>query len=228
MKKHKLTCGLVIIALLSAFALAPTQNDKMVAGLKEALNVGTKNAVAAGSKMNGYYGNPKIRIPFPAEVQHMEKELRKVGMSKQVDDFVVSMNRAAEGAAKEATPVFVDAIKKMTVTDAAGLLKGGDYAITGYFRKKSDAELVQKFTPSVSKSLANVKALKYWNDLAAAYNKIPLVKKTNFDVTSYTTRKAVDGLYVLMADEEQKIRKNPAARVTSTLKDVFGNIVKGP
>ncbi|MCC6684080.1 MAG: DUF4197 domain-containing protein [Bacteroidia bacterium] len=227
MKQIHLTTALGAFLLLSAFVFAPAQNDKMVAGIKDALNVGTKNAVAAGSKLNGYYGNPKIKIPFPPEVQQVEKELRKVGMGKKVDEFVVGMNRAAEGAAKEATPVFVDAIKKMTVTDAVGLVKGGDNSITNYFKKKSDAELVQKFTPAVSKSLTNVQAAKSWNELAAVYNKIPFVKKTNFDITTYTTRKAVDGLYTLIADEESKIRKDPAARVTSTLKDIFGKVV-GP
>jgi len=227
MKQIHFTTALSVFLLLSAFVFAPSQNDKMVAGIKDALNVGTKNAVASGSKLNGYYANPKIKIPFPPEVQHVEKELRKVGMGKKVDEFVVGMNRAAEGAAKEATPVFVDAIKKMTVTDAVGLVKGGDNSITNYFKKKSDAELVQKFTPAVSKSLTNVQAAKSWNELAAVYNKIPFVKKTNFDITTYTTRKAVDGLYTLIADEESKIRKDPAARVTTTLKDIFGKVV-GP
>ncbi len=227
MKQIRFTAAIGLFLLLSAFIFGPTQNDKMVAGIKDALNVGTKNAVASGSKLNGYYGNPKIKIPFPSEVQHVEKELRKVGMGKKVDEFVVGMNRAAEGAAKEATPVFVDAIKKMSVTDAVGLVKGGDNSITNYFKKKSDAELVQKFTPAVSKSLTNVQAAKSWNELAAVYNKIPFVKKTNFDITTYTTRKAVDGLYTLIADEESKIRKDPAARVTSTLKDIFGKVV-GP
>ena len=228
MNKSGIAVLFITVFALSAFVIIPAQSDKMVAGVKEALNVSTKNAVASASKLDGYYKNPKIKIPFPAEVKDVETAMRKAGQGKRVDDFVMSLNRAAEGASKEATPVFVDAIKKMSVTDAMGLVKGGDNSITRYFKNKSDAQLVQKFTPSVNKSLENVKAVKQWNDIAAIYNKLPLVKKQNLDVGAYTTRKAVDGLYVLMAEEEKKIRTNPAARITGTLKDVFGTILKGP
>ncbi|HLP34108.1 MAG TPA: DUF4197 domain-containing protein [Bacteroidia bacterium] len=205
----------------------PAQDDKITQGLKEALTVGTKNAVSLASKTDGYYKNPKIKIPFPAEVKDMEKSLRKVGVNKPVDDFVMSMNRAAEGAAKDAAPIFLDAVKKMSVTDGMSLLKGDDNAITKFFKKKTDAQLVQKFTPKIDQSLKTVKATQYWADLAGTYNKLPLVKKQNLDLTSYTTRKAVDGLYTLIADEEKKIRNNPAARVSNVLKDVFGNMLGG-
>lgn len=205
----------------------PVQDDKLTKGLKEALTVGTKNAVGLASKTDGYYKNPKIKIPFPAEVKDVESSLRKIGMNKPVDDFVVSMNRAAEGAANDAAPIFLDAVKNMSVTDGMGLLKGGDNAITKFFKKKTDAQLVQKFTPKIDQSLKNVKAVDYWNKLSSSYNKLPMVKKQNLNLTSYTTRKAVDGLYTLIADEEKKIRNNPASRVSNVLKDVFGNMLGG-
>jgi hypothetical protein len=218
---------LTLTALCTQSFRKPQLDDKLTQGLKEALTVGTENAVKAASKTDGYFKNPKIKIPFPAEVKDVETSLRKVGMNKPVDDFVLSMNRAAEGAAKDATPIFIGAIKSMSVSDGMSLLKGGDNAITKFFKKKTDAQLVQKFSPKVEQSLKNVKAVQYWNDLSSAYNKLPFVKKQNLNLTSYTTRKAVDGLYTLMAEEEKKIRNNPAARVSNVLKDVFGNMLGG-
>lgn len=224
-KQYLLSLTAAAIGLL-AFT-RPVQDDKLTKGLKEALTVGTKNAVGLASKTDGYYKNPKIKIPFPAEVKDVESSLRKIGMNKPVDDFVVSMNRAAEGAANDAAPIFLDAVKNMSVTDGMGLLKGGDNAITKFFKKKTDAQLVQKFTPKIDQSLKNVKAVDYWNKLSSSYNKLPMVKKQNLNLTSYTTRKAVDGLYTLIADEEKKIRNNPASRVSNVLKDVFGNMLGG-
>lgn len=226
MKKYSFLMGVILLLSLTAF-YKPTQDDMMTRGLKEALNVGTKNAVGLASKVDGYYKNPKIMIPFPPEVKNVAQKMKDVGLQKPVDDFVLSMNRAAEGAATEATPIFLGAIKGMTVADAGKLLKGGDYAITDFFRRKTDGQLIEKFTPVVAAQMNKMKVVNNWSSVQSSYNKIPFVKKSSFDPTSYTVRKAVDGLYILMADEEKKIRTNPAARTTDVLKKVFGNLGLG-
>jgi hypothetical protein len=192
-------------------------------GIKEALVNGTGNSVKVVSVPDGYWGNPEIKIPFPAEAQEMESKLRAIGMGKKVDEFNVSMNRAAEKAATEAKPIFVAAIKGMTVRDAINIVKGSDNAATMYLRNTTTPELVEKFQPVIKTSLDNVNATKYWTDLITIYNKIPLVKKMNPNLSDYVTRKAIDGLFIMIAKEEIKIRKDPMARTSELLKKVFGN-----
>jgi hypothetical protein len=192
-------------------------------GIKEALVNGTGESVKLVSVVNGYWANPEIKIPFPAEAKEMESKLRAIGMSKKVDEFNESMNRAAEKAASEAKPIFIAAIKGMTVRDAINIVKGSDNAATTYLKNTTSPELVAKFQPIIKTSLDDVNATKYWSDLITLYNKIPMVKKMNPDLPQYVTTRAIDGLFIMIAKEELKIRKDPMARTSELLKKVFGN-----
>lgn len=196
-------------------------NDEIVNGLKEALTVGVQNAGSAASKLNGFNKNELIRIPFPEEAKKMESTLRKIGMNKEVDEFEEVLNRAAELASKKAAPIFISAIKSMKVSDGLNILKGEDDAATNYLKASSQDSLYTAFLPIIESALKEVNVTKYWNPLAAAYNKIPLTTKVNPDLEDYTTKKAMEGLFTLLALEEQKIREQPAARVTDLLKKVF-------
>ncbi len=192
-------------------------------GIKEALVNGTGESVKVVSVLNGYWGNAEIKIPFPPDAQEMETKLRTIGMGKKVDEFNESMNRAAEKAATEAKPIFVTAIKEMTVRDAINIVKGENNAATIYLKNTTSPQLIGKFQPVIKTSLDNVNATKYWNDLITIYNKIPLVKKMNPNLSEYVTQKAVDGLFIMIAKEELKIRKDPMARTSDLLKKVFGS-----
>ena len=192
-------------------------------GIKEALVNGTGESVKMVSTLDGYWGNPEIKIPFPAEAKDMESKLRAMGMGKKVDEFNESMNRAAEKAATEAKNIFIAAIKNMTVRDAINIVKGTDNAATMYLKNNTSPELIGKFRPIIKTSLDNVNATKYWSDLITVYNKIPFIKKMNPDLPQYVTQKAIDGLFIMIAKEELKIRKDPAARTSELLKKVFGN-----
>jgi Protein of unknown function (DUF4197) len=192
-------------------------------GIKEALVNGTNESVKLVSVLNGYWGNPEIKIPFPSEAKEMESKLKAIGMSKKVDEFNESMNRAAEKAANEAKPIFIAAIKGMTVRDAINIVKGADNAATVYLKNTTSPELVNKFQPIIKTSLDDVNATRYWSDLITIYNKIPMVKKMNPNLTQYVTQKAIDGVFIMIAKEELKIRKDPMARTSELLKKVFGN-----
>ncbi len=198
-------------------------NQDIIKGLKEALTIGSKNSSDRASKMDGYLKNPKIKIPFPKEAQEMESSLRTVGMGPQVDKFVLTLNRAAEDAAKEAVPIFKDAVMKMTITDGMSILKGSDNAATTYLKNATTAELTAKFKPLIANSMNKVQVTKYWNPLAKKYNQLPMARKVNPNLEDYVTKKAIEGLFVLVAEEEAKIRKDPSARVTDILKQVFGH-----
>ena len=198
-------------------------NDEVVKGLKEALAVGTRNSSDMASKADGFYKNPKIYIPWPPEAAEMREKLMKLGFSKKIEEFEMSLNRAAEEAALKAAPIFVDAITNMSVGDGFAILKGADTAATNYLRKTTYNPLTVQFTPVVKEAIEKVKVTSYWEPLVTAYNKLPLVKKQNPDLNAYVTNKAIDGLMLLIADEEIKIRKDPAARVTDLLKKVFAN-----
>jgi hypothetical protein len=197
-------------------------SEDIASGLKEALTKGVSKGSDEVSKENGYFKNPEIKIPFPPEVKQVESTLRKMGMNDQVDKFVLSLNRAAEDAAKEAKPIFVSAIKQMTIQDAGKILKGEDDAATQYLNKTTSGQLKDKFKPIIKASLDKVNATKYYKELITAYNKVPLVKKVNPDLDQYATDKATDGLFVMIAKEEKNIRENPGARTTELLKKVFG------
>jgi len=199
----------------------PTDQE-VISGLKEALSLGSQNAAGLASRIDGYYKNPAIFIPFPPEAKAVEEKVRALGMDKQVDDFVRTLNRAAEEAAKEAAPIFVDAVKQMTIQDGWAILKGDNHAATTYLKDKTSHPLYEKFKPVVSRAIQKVEVTKYWNPIINAYNKIPFVQKMNPDLEDYTTRKAIDGLFYLVSKEEEKIRQDPGARVTELLKKVFG------
>lgn len=198
-------------------------NAEVISGLREALKVGTNNGTSMASKLDGYYKNPRLFIPFPPEVNNVKEKVEALGMKSQVDKFVMTMNRGAEEAAKEAAPIFINAIKAMTINDGFSILKGGDGAATSYLKDKTTAELFSKFLPVVKNCLSKVKLTDYWNPVITTYNKIPGVEKKNPDLDKYVTERAISGLFLLIADEENKIRKDPAARISDILKKVFGS-----
>ena len=197
--------------------------DQVIAGLKEALSQGISNGSDQASAVDGYLKNQFIRIVFPPDAAKVESRLRQIGLGAEVDKFIVSMNRGAERAAKEAKPIFLQAIKSMTIEDAWGILKGEEDSATKYLQRTTSASLEKKFQPIIAQSLNEVNATRYYTDLVNTYNKIPLVEKVNPDLDQYVTSKAIDGLFVLVAEEEAKIRRDPAARTTALLKKVFGN-----
>jgi hypothetical protein len=194
---------------------------KIGSGLKEALKVGTENAVNLTGRTNGYLGNKAIKILMPKELQVVEKGLRTVGYGKQVDEFVVSMNRAAEKAAPQARDIFWSAIGDMTIEDGRKILTGGDTSATQYFKGKTSNKLATAFRPTVDRSLHDVGATRQYQDLVGRAQSIPFAKSVSFDLTDYVVGKALDGLFHVVGEEEKKIRKNPAARTTDLLKEVF-------
>jgi hypothetical protein len=197
-------------------------NDEVISGLKEALEVGTKRGTDKLSALDGFFKDAAIKILMPPEAQKVESTLRSVGLGKQVDRAILSMNRAAEDAAKSATPIFVDAIRQMSIQDAFGILKGGDFAATNYLKEKTTASLTEAFRPVIETSLKKVDATKYWNTVFTTYNKFSS-EKVNTDLAAYVTDKALTGIFYQVGQEEQKIRKDPVARTTDILKKVFAN-----
>lgn len=202
----------------------PLTTNEVAEGLKEALVNGISNGSDLASMVDGYFKNPRIKIPFPPDVKKVEDKLRQIGLGSEVDRFVLTLNRGAEDAAKEAKPIFITAIKSMTIQDAWGILKGNETAATDYLKRVTSAQLREKFKPVIANSLNKVNATKYYTDLVTTYNKIPFVQKVNPDLNEYATTKAMDGLFLLIADEEKKIRKDPVARTTELLKKVFGSV----
>jgi len=200
---------------------APSQSQ-VVEGLKQALTIGTQNSASRLSAVDGFFADAAVKILMPPEAKSVEKTLRTFGLGSLVDKTILSLNRAAEDAAKSATPIFVDAIKQMTITDALGILQGGDFAATDYFKSKTTASLTAAFSPVIAKSLDKTEATKYWSDMFTAYNKFS-TKKVPTDLNAYVTQKAIDGIFYEVGLEEQKIRKDPAARVTDILQQVFGS-----
>jgi hypothetical protein len=213
----------MVNSVITGTAAPKLTNDEVIKGLREALSVGTNNSSGTASKLDGFYKNARVFIPWPAEAQAMKDKLLKMGFTKKVQDFEMSLNRAAEEAALKAAPVFLDAITNMSVQDGFAILKGADTAATGYLRKTTYSPLEAKFMPIVKEAIAKTKVTSYWTPLATAYNKLPGVKKQNPDLDKYVTNKAINGLMLLISDEETKIRKDPAARVSDLLKKVFGS-----
>ena len=196
-------------------------NTEITNGLREALNVSTNNATGSASKINGFLNNPLIKIPFPPEVKIVETKARQFGMGSQVNRFVSTMNKAAEEASKQAAPVFLNAIKGMSITDGLTILQGGDNAATNFLQNRTSAELTSKFSPIVKAAMNKVELTKFWNPIINAYNRIPGVSRRNPNLEQYVTQKALEGLFKLIAQEETKIRKDPASRVTDILRKVF-------
>ncbi|MEP6626690.1 MAG: DUF4197 domain-containing protein [Ginsengibacter sp.] len=197
-------------------------NADVVAGLKEALRVGTDSSTYHLGLLNGFFKDDMIKILMPPEAQKVEKTLRDVGLGSVVDKAVLSMNRSAEDASKYVGNIFINAIKQMTIQDAFGILRGGDRAATDYLKRTTTAQLTAAFKPIVSKSLQFTDATKYWKDVFSTYNRFSNTP-VNTDLTSYVTQKTLDGLFYHISLEEQAIRKDPAARVTDILKKVFAN-----
>lgn len=193
----------------------------VVAGLKAALETGTGRSVQKLSATDGFFRDAVIKVLMPEEAKKVESTLRKFGLGKQVDDAILSMNRAAEDAAKDAAPIFINAIKGMTIQDAWGILKGGDSSATRYLREKTTVSLTEAFRPVIERSLEKVNATKHWNTVFSNYNKFSK-DKVNTDLAAYVTEKALFGIFYQVAQEEAKIRKDPAARTTEILKKVFG------
>lgn len=191
-------------------------------GLKEALIKGISTGSDLVSQVDGYFKNPAIKIPFPPDVKKVEDRLRQIGFGNEVDKFVMTLNRGAEDAAKEAKPIFVTAIKSMTIQDAWGILRGNDNAATEYLKRTTSPQLKEKFKPVIQNSLSKVNATKYYHDIVTRYNQIPTVQKVNADLDDYATDKAIEGLFLMIAKEEKNIRDNPVARTTELLKRVFG------
>ena len=199
-------------------------NEEVVSGLKEALRLGTERSVEKSSLVDGFWNDARIRIPFPAEAIKVKNTLTDLGIKKPVEDFEHALNRAAEEATKEAVPVFVDAITNMSIQDGFNLLRGGENAATNFLREKTSETLRAKFTPVVEKATQQVALTSYWTPVANAYNTASLLtggKAVDPDLNAYVTTKAMDGLFLLLADEEKKIRQDPAARATALLQKVF-------
>jgi hypothetical protein len=190
-------------------------------GLKEALQVGTERGTQKLASVDGFFKDAAIKILMPEEAKKVETKLRTLGLGNQVDEAILSMNRAAEDASKSATPIFVNAIKQMSIQDAAGILKGGDFAATDYLKSKTAANLTEAFRPVIEQSLAKVDATKHWNTIFSTYNKFS-IQKVNTDLSAYVTEKALAGIFHEVALEEQKIRKDPMAQTSNLLKQVFG------
>lgn len=194
----------------------------IIQGLKEALRIGTGNAVEMVSQVDGYFENPQIRIPLPESVQNVEKILRAVGFGPKVDAFELSMNRAAERAAPEAKSLFLEAIRQMTFSDAKKILQGQDDEATRYFEGKTRGRLHELFKPVVHTAMSEVGVTRSYQELEAKVRSIPFAESLSFDLDEYVTNKGLDGLFSMVAEEERKIRQDPAARVTDLLQEVFG------
>jgi Protein of unknown function (DUF4197) len=195
-------------------------NEDIINGLKQALTIGTDNSAKTLNKADGFFANAAIKILMPEEAKKAEKTLRQFGMGSLVDKAVLSMNRAAEDAAGGITNIFWDAIKGMTLTDGLSILRGGDFAATEYLKTNTTSQLTEKMRPVIEKSLAKTDATKYWKDVFTAYNKFSK-QAVNTDISAYVTEKSMAGIFYSIGQEEQKIRKDPAAQVTDLLKKVF-------
>jgi hypothetical protein len=200
---------------------ALSQED-IIQGLREALEIGTANAVKTVSAIDGYYKNPKIKIPLPENIQKVKKLLTKAGLGSQVKAFELSMNRAAERAAPQAKTIFWNAIKQIRFSDAKQILNGADNEATLYFKDKTFNQLEKTFRPITGKAMTEVGVTRHYQKLNNQMGKIPFLDSLSFDLDQYVTEKALDGLFLILAEEEKKIRQDPAARVTDILQKVFG------
>lgn len=216
--------GKLVDKAKSAVTVAPAGSanpTEIASALKQALELGATKSADLLSKENGFFGNQAIKVLFPPEALKAEATLRKLGLHKMCDDAILSLNRAAEDAAKEAKPIFVSAVKNMTVKDATNILMGSKDAATNYFKQTTTDSLTNVFAPVVQKSLDKVGATQYYSDVANRYNKVPMVSKINPDLKAYVTQKAIDGLFMQIAAEELKIRENSTFRTTDLMRKVF-------
>jgi len=190
-------------------------------GLKEALTIGAEKGCVNLAKPDGFFKNAALKILMPPEAQKIENTIRGLGMNQLADDFILSMNRAAEDACNTAAPIFIKAIKEMSITDGINILRGNETAATTYLKSKTEQDLKASFSPIIKTSLDKVDATKYWEKIITTYNAIPLTKKMNPDLTGYVTDKSMNGIYSEIASQEKEIRANPMARTSALLKSVF-------
>ena len=212
--------------LALAVNLGTISNKDVTAGLKEALNKGTANAVASLGKTDGFYANDRVKIPLPETVQKIDRTLRSIGMGQYADDLVLTMNRAAEAAVPEAKSLLIGAVKEMSVQDAKGILTGGDTSATDYFRAKTSQKLSIKFLPIVQQATAKVGVAQKYNQLAGNAARLGLVDEEQVNLENYITQKTLAGLFLMIADEEKSIRANPVDQGSKLLGKVFGSILK--
>jgi hypothetical protein len=219
--------GLVICGPAAAqgvASLASISNQDAVQGLKDALVQGSSKAVSQLSASDGFLGNPKVKIPLPDTIKRVESGLRMLGMGRQADELVTSMNRAAEMAVKEATPLLVSSVKSMSVSDAKGILTGPDDAATQYFKRTTSDALTQRFLPIVKEMTARVQLAQQYNGLAGQAAQYGLISKEDANIDLYVTRKALDGLFVVIAEQERMIRRDPMGAATNVAKKVFSSL----
>ena len=218
-----LSCfALLVISAPAAAGRDSISNAEAVRGLKQALNDGSAAAVARLGVENGFFANPSVKIPLPPSLQRVERGLRAFGMRRQADELVLTMNRAAEAAVPEAKQLLVDAVKKMSVQDAKGILGGGDTAATDYFRRTTRSQLSQRFLPIVKQATDRVGLAQQYNALAGQGVALGLVKEDQASIESYVTQKALDGLYIMIGEQEKAFRKDPVGASSSIVRKVFG------
>lgn len=214
--------GIVLSTTAPAADLASLSNADAVSGLKQALTDGSGAAVGLLGKEDGFFGNPKVKIPLPKAIKQIEGALRLMGKKQEADQLVLSMNRAAEAAVPEAKALLVDAVKKMSVQDAKGVLAGGDTAATDYFRRTTQTQLTARFLPIVKKVTDSSGLAQQYNSLAGQGTSLGLVDKDEATVENYVTKKALDGLYLMIAEQEKNFRQNPLGATSDIVKKVFG------
>ncbi|ROH88333.1 DUF4197 domain-containing protein [Pseudomethylobacillus aquaticus] len=208
----------------SAAGVADLTSSEASSGLKEALIQGAAKAVSQLGAADGFLKNPQVKIPLPESMKKAEKAMRLFGMGDQADELVLKMNRAAEAAVPEAKELLVNSVKQMSLADAKNILTGGDDAATQYFKKTTSAPMAEKFLPIVTKATENVQLAQQYNQFAATGLKYGLVKKEQASLEQYVTQKTLDGVYLMMAQEEKAIRSNPLGQASSLVKKVFGAI----
>ncbi len=219
-----LLAGMLLATAASALSLADISGRDASGGLKETLTQGAGKAVAMLGKQDGFLGNPKVKIPLPESVQKVEGLMRGLGMGKQADELVNAMNRAAEAAVPQAKALLVNSIKQMSVQDAKGILSGGEDSATQYFRRTTSGPLAEKFKPVVRNAMAKVKLAEKYDQLAGKAAKFGLVREQDAQLENYVTQKTLDGLYLMIAEEEKAIRKDPAGAAGKLAQKVFGAI----
>ena len=222
MRQYLSCIALLVISSPAAAGLDEITNAEAVRGLRQALNDGSATAVVKLSVENGFFGNPKVRIPLPPSLQRVERGLRAFGMRREADELVLSMNRAAEAAVPEARQLLTDAVKKMSVQDAKRILTGGDTAATEYFQRTTRSQLGQRFLPIVKKATDNVGLAQQYNALAGQAAALGLVKEGEASIERYVTQKALDGLYLMIGEQEKAFRKDPVSASSDIVRKVFG------
>ena len=226
MRLVSLMVGLVVLAAPAWAQLENITNREAINALKSALDRGARAAVAQLGREDGFLGDARVKIPLPVSLRRAEKNMRRFGMGKYADELIVTLNRAAEAAVPEAKQLFSDALRQMSVQDAKGILTGGDTAGTEYFRRVTADELARRFLPIVQRATARVGLAQKYNQYAARGVRVGLVDAEDANLDDYVTRKALDGLYFKVAEEERKIRKDPVGTASSLLQKVFGALLK--